>query len=549
LSFEDRSQRVARNFLQSAVVFDDEAFFPTSGTADAPDAQEDNSPETDEDGDGSAEPQLLVEPAPVEQVDHEFGVNAKELGDAFARLGLICGFLKPSGAASAEDRKLVIEAARRADVVILDWSIKGDLGGPTSEIVEAILTADENEEERRLRLIAIYTSRLETGAILDRLEEIANKFFDDSPMERSDFSLAKGPLRVELYAKVTAHVVGKAAEARAVSERELPKKLLDDFAAMNMELVSLVALAGLAAIRADTHRVLGVLKDNLDAGYIAQRLLLPDKEEAGEQLVELVTAELRAIMDDRGVGEEAGAAAIKEWLRWKVADGEPLGIIDAEGQEEEDLDVLLKYGLSSGDNELSEVRHRLGLTRATRTDKAAALFAPDDAAGSRANDRFAMQLTLRSHYKKPPRVLQLGTLVRDANDKYALCVQPVCDSVRLGEHEKRDFLFVPAEPDNEKFDLVVHDPEDGARRTLKLATRPYLIRKIAFSPSGSSGCVKAVEGAGIHTFSDAESVPYTWIASLKEGYAQRIAQGLGTEFSRIGLSESEWLRIKAKGKS
>ena len=39
---------------------------------------------------------------------------------------------------------------------------------------------------------------------------------------------------------------------------------------------------------------------------------------------------------------------------------------------------------------------------------------------------------------------------------------------------------------------------------------------------------------------------YEWIAELKTEHAQRAAEQFGRELSRVGLTESEWLRIKAK---
>jgi hypothetical protein len=63
--------------------------------------------------------------------------------------------------------------------------------------------------------------------------------------------------------------------------------------------------------------------------------------------------------------------------------------------------------------------------------------------------------------------------------------------------------------------------------------------------AGAEGTVTAVSKnkknilAGI-------SVELEWIAQLKPAHAQRIAQDIGNSFSRIGLIEAEWLRIKSE---
>jgi hypothetical protein len=47
-------------------------------------------------------------------------------------------------------------------------------------------------------------------------------------------------------------------------------------------------------------------------------------------------------------------------------------------------------------------------------------------------------------------------------------------------------------------------------------------------------------------FKDENEKDYEWIAELKTEHAQRAAEQFGRELSRVGLTESEWLRIKAK---
>ena len=39
-----------------------------------------------------------------------------------------------------------------------------------------------------------------------------------------------------------------------------------------------------------------------------------------------------------------------------------------------------------------------------------------------------------------------------------------------------------------------------------------------------------------------DGIELTWIAQLKPAHAQRIAEALGRELTRVGLDESEWLR-------
>ena len=87
MSFTILYRDVAKQFLQSAIVFDDEASF---GPAELEEEQLLDSTDLIENDDleatESEAPHELVEPTPVNSDGHEVGVNAKALGDAFARL-------------------------------------------------------------------------------------------------------------------------------------------------------------------------------------------------------------------------------------------------------------------------------------------------------------------------------------------------------------------------------------------------------------------------------------------------------------------------------
>jgi hypothetical protein len=549
VTFVDRNRRVAANFLQSAIVFDDAPFFQEVETEEV--SNEAAAPAAGDvllEPSGSDKPHELIPPPNQPEPDHEVGVDAKRLGDAFGREGLICGFLKPTLGEAQAIGDLVAKAARRADIVILDWSIDRDQGDATLGVIDQILAADDEEGEERLRLIAIYTSRPETDAILNRVRECVDRHLPRHAVVQEGFTVTKGPLCITLYAKDTAHVLGTPAAARACGEDELPARLVADFANMAAGLVPLVALAGLAAVRSETHRILSVLSGALDPAYVAQRVLISDPHEAAEQLVALVTGELRSVMEDKRVGDEAGDEAILDWLRWQTQAGKVLGL-SAGNDEVNDLAALLEHGLSAPAadeaQEITAMRNHANLKtllkRKKEVETATRLFAVTDAAADEANDRFAMQVSLRTQYSNPPRVLQLGTLVRDLGGNYYLCVQPICDSVRIGA--EREFPFLPAVESADPFDLVVRDPA-GARRTLMFQRKPFMLKKILFPASPGVGCVQAAEIDGAFRFTDAADNAYVWIARLDEGYAQRVVHGLGAALSRIGVNEFEWLRSK-----
>ena len=76
---------------------------------------------------------------------------------------------------------------------------------------------------------------------------------------------------------------------------------------------------------------------------------------------------------------------------------------------------------------------------------------------------FARLTSLRSQYDAPPPVLKLGSIVahkRSGNPVYLLCIQPLCDSVRLDRSRKFPFLKLKERDRNtSRFDLVIYDRE------------------------------------------------------------------------------------------
>jgi hypothetical protein len=315
---------------------------------------------------------------------------------------------------------------------------------------------------------------------------------------------------------------------------------------MNAGLVPSVALAGLAAIRTDTHRVLSALNASLDAGYLAQRFMIKDQAEAIDQLLGLVASELRSVMEDRIIGKHAEPEAIRAWLHDQLDREVPLGIASSANPTEV-LNVLLKFGLFPED---IAARGTVGTalaglnmnTKKLKLNKSASLFTDEEQLGEQSNLHLAMRLTLKNHYQKYPRFLQLGTLVR-CDGVYYLCLQPLCDSVRLTE--ERGFLFLPADELPETGTVIVRDPEDPkSLHRLEVQTEPYALEKFCFAPANARGRVQATEHNGTFAFRDTNQREYVWVASLNDSKAQAFAHTLGKLLSRIGESESEWLRPK-----
>ena len=141
----------------------------------------------------------------------------------------------------------------------------------------------------------------------------------------------------------------------------------------------------------------------------------------------------------------------------------------------------------------------------------------------------------RTHYHED-RELNTGTILQCINSgEYYICLQPACDCVRLTE--ATTFLFCKL--DLAGGGLATHVVRgDGALVDLRYKPEIGKSVTIAFEPAG--GVVLAESGILV---SDVGS--YKWIAQLKPKHAHRAVEQFTRELSRVGLTESEWLRLKA----
>ena len=139
------SIEVAHSFLQTVVVVDDRALNPVVGKLPDDDVQ----PSVAHRGVVGG---LRI---PDYEVGDQHDLDAKRISQAFARHGLVCGLLSPSSSESLTDELLT--AARRADLVVLDWVLDRDEGRAAMELLERLLQRDSVPGAERLRAIAIYT--------------------------------------------------------------------------------------------------------------------------------------------------------------------------------------------------------------------------------------------------------------------------------------------------------------------------------------------------------------------------------------------------------
>jgi hypothetical protein len=166
---------------------------------------------------------------------------------------------------------------------------------------------------------------------------------------------------------------------------------------------------------------------------------------------------------------------------------------------------------------------------------------------------FAVLTAFRSHYLLPPPQLKLGSVVctKEAGKvKYLICVQPVCDAVRLKKQDiSYTFPFIEmaeVEDASKGFDFAFkHNKKE---RQFIIQKKPSKMRLLKFKADPTQQAVVASQLPNNTSwfFQTSTTKKLEWIGELRFPHAQRVAANLATELSRVGLTESEWMRRAAK---
>ena len=501
---------IARRFLQTAVVVDDEAYMARV-QMDVPDW------ELVVPG-RSAHASSQEDPGPGDRAGRNT-LDARSVMNSFAKLGVICGVVGPGQSA--------MEMLRQADIVVLDWLLQNGDPGYALGLLRDLLTGEVDRNS--LRLVAIYTgeARLEDiyKAVFAQLKETGlqpeeNKNATEIPYRHG---------RVVFYAKADVNLAEHLKD-RSVAEEALPERLVEDFSAMTEGLLPSIALTSLTAVREGAHRVLDQFCADLDPAFLAHRACLSNPDDAEQQIVDHVAEELRGLMDNAVAARSpAGAPAVEGWIRHRNGGASRFVFGDKELTLDQTV-TLAKKGLEPSD-----------LPKKAFEDLSAG-FA--DNGVDDLDERLAWIMSFRTVYNAPPPTLWLGSVVTEMVDdggRHLICMRPRCDCVRL--KEETSFFFLPLiEPRKAKEQLVVRLGNKFKRLGVGLDPAGWIHRR--FKPSEGKRAVTATkkEAHGPFVFKNTRGQRYTWRGELKTEYTQRLAQNLAKMLSRVAVNESEWLR-------
>lgn len=546
-TFQEYRVEAARDFAHTMIVVDDEAWNPNLSATPKP---------------GLRAPKRgtpVAAPNPQEKSRIRHYLDADALVASAMNLGLVCSIIRPPKTKSI--RTQVNEAARRADIVCLDWEIHNDSGDAATSMIVEIIRSDDLRNGR-LRLIAIYTGDTSNNVILDKVfDAIPEPYRNKYDVEKDGVRIeSKHGLRIVCLFKAHGVQLSGTRRDRQLREENLPERLVQEFANLAGGLLSNVALATIASIRNSTHHVLAKMTPAMDGPYFHHRAIVAAAPDAEEYGVDIVLSDLKSAVDKTDVAQRfAGPNAITARIQEIAGDSATLGL------HHERSGALEKYEVKVQDAvnlvvEGNQVAHRAISTANPPAAKVfrkeiSSLFATDRAKARTAMLEFALLTGIRAHpgsylYKKGKKVAQLGlgTVVVTQDKKYLLCLQASCDSVRLTV--ETPFLFMPLVITEDAPEVVV-PIMSGKSKVACIGLSPpstayAQTRSISFVPDTTLRTVSAgrVRGKRGTFFQSADGERFEWIADLKQRRALRVAQKLGQSLGRLGFDEFEPFRQK-----
>lgn len=446
--------------------------------------------------------------------------------NAFLEEEVVCSVLRPDSP-DGEDPDgeeniidMAIRGSRIADLLILDWDLFGDDGEATKRAIIRIISTNP----RRLRVIVIYTE-MPFDSVVDALVD------ECGLTKESDFVFRKEATIVLVFGKVSIKPMeGEEESNRIASHSDLPKKIREDLEDHFGGLVSELAFRGINVIRESAPRVLATFDSSLDAPLLTHRALLPEVSDVGPQFVRLLTGEFEAALMESSLTDLLDDDSIRERL--------------------EQSDIVKVPQTLSGEfkNNSVEEALALGLTNLglskNRPDKLLDPLVEAFGVGRKPHESLAVLMCSTPFGDIPPR-LEAGVVLENRGE-YWLCVQPLCDSVRISGPRK--FPLLPLVVNADETGFPKRDSEamiraaDGTALPVSFSKKPYELLVTEFTPSGNEQPVLAQPEGNDWYFKATNQTRYRAVCRLRSEFTQQAVQKFTSGVARAGVDSSEWLR-------
>lgn len=539
---QEYSKFAAESFIQTAVFIDDRIYERESSSKSEPRMV--TSPRTRKKATKSATEVLDSISVDGSTADVDESADTYEIVQCFAKKQIVCSLYQPKKEASVSPSSDIFPLCKAADIVIIDWDLYGDAGAKAKELADGLIKQAIKDVPEQLRLILIYTQELNLHAIADELYQTVHTSVGDSfiPVENDDgLAFRTNNSRVVILGKPGRKRI-ETYERFEVQEKNLADFAIQEFAKMASGILHAATLLGLAQIRKSSRRILSKFSEKLDPAFLTHLAMSLPQEQATSHIVPLLVAEIESVLEDALPSPIIPEKILIDWCQkiWQ-----PATHVKENFTEEINLKSIGEYIVTKGFSEAREKCNKIPKMNNNDKIREAGNFfleTPDD----QANHQFAHLMSSRTFYGEVEKTLTLGTTVFDEqNNRYLLCMQPICDSVRI-EEDNRSFLFaaleITAQNTNQRTTHVIRD-FDGSYVELFYKPKSFNCIVISFRPTGAKKQVNAkISGDNPPVFTDISGINYRWVDQLKTTHAQRAVERLASDLSRVGLTEFEWFR-------
>lgn len=490
-------------------------------------------------------------------------LDAKALTDAFSERAIICGLYRPR---PTEDMvTLATSAAKHSDVVIVDWFLENKSSVRAVQIVSQILTEDLLENGR-LRLIAVYSSLGGVSAIAsDLFEQLEEVHALKGLFTLQGATITGQNVRICVLNKLQA--IGDT-DVDKVSEGDMPERLLQEFMHLSTGLLTSFALHSIAAVRRAAHHIIAVFGERLDGAYLAHRSALMDPDEATDFAINLLVGELQnAIAVDERADGQIASAVLTGWVDEKASNHKFM-----RAGEEASADLVKAFvvgglvdlkkatgNLVKSDGKLSE--------KSIKPQDVGELFYQGPQEAWERQLEFARLSVFKREAHGRSRLpsewlpsLTLGSVLKlvgpnndadkpkyeDLDANYFVCLQPVCDCVRIGQ--ATGFPFQTGDLATTQFNLVVRERDVSPGTPLLMNSKLGQTQVLKFEPDADSGTVRAKKVGEEFIFTDARGREFIWLGDIRDLKAQHDVTAIAANAQRVGLVELEWFRLATESK-
>lgn len=511
-TFTEISQEIADNFL-STIVFIDECAYKQA-------------PENDNDFD------------------------AKAVTDTFAKKGKICSVFAPE---KVSDLDNICSMLFKADAIVLDWrlNITDDKSLPSTDLetdsdsddergqytIPIIQKIVEDAENGKVKLIVVYTGETDLNNIyqnlFDQIQSVNKQQLRDLEVRINNVKIL---VRAK-YKKGKYSHLGDALKQFMVKYEELPDFIVNEFSSLTAGLLPNFALQAITEIRNSTSKILGVFSKDLDPAFLGH-CSLTCIDDGAEVLSEVFGTAITELIDASSIDLNE---FVNRWLNGIPSTGKEIDLIDTKTKHIVVTQDLLKQVISGCFENIKDKSNNT-YSKENARKHSTGFYCLNGESEDESNLLFAQLSQNQNLFSTKPITPELtqGTILKDDQNCYWLCVSPACDCARVGV-EGRNFLFVPLVKSEEKKSSPIIINENNI---LYPNMHPFDMKVFFFT---NEHIAPYYTCQNKYCFLSGQHI-FEWVLTLKRLYAQRITEKLSSQLSRVGLNVSEWLRAKGNDK-